>query len=241
MIEQTLTMETYNKIAQLVHSGKIEEVKTLMQTVPPSDTISATLQCLRAAVSYQNYEIVEHYIVQVPSETHTAHLLKMSVHARDYKMLGILLKNTPNRFTCAEALLEAIEYDDVPSVAQLFGLSTFASEPLRFLLHAGKHGSSKALLYLLNNATQEDDTMRVLVRQSLRPENLSFQQGGRILDLAMEHSSTNLLKKIATGCSKDSTNYYAQRLLAYCEVRFQHQAISHALNTQGVKTSPRKM
>jgi len=234
-------MNVYAKISELVHSGNIEEIKILMQNVSPCSITSATLHCLKEAVACQNYEVVEHYIGQIPSETSTAYLFKMSIRVQDHKMVDILLQNTPNRFTCSEALLEAIEHYDVTTMQKIFDISTYSVEPLRFLLLAGKHGNSKALQYLLNKAPQEDDNMRVLLSGILHVENLSLDEGSRVLDVAMEYSSLNLLKKFFAGHSKNPSNYYAQRLCDYYKVRCQYEAINSAINTHGVKTTSRKM
>lgn len=232
-------MDVYKKIEQLVHAGNEEEVKVFISNLQHADAVSVKLHCLGSAIVCKNYEVVEYCIGQIPSQTNTVHLFKLSIRNQDHKMVDILLRNTPNRFTCSEAVLEAIEHNDLTTIQKLFNLCTFQLEPLRFLLHAGKHGSLNSLKYLLSKKPQEDTTMQVLLRQPLPPQ--SIEKGIEILDTTMEYCSTHLLKKTARNYAGYSSNSYVQRLCDYSEARSQHQAINSALTNQGLKTVRRKI
>lgn len=221
-------MDIYSKLSQLVHMGEFENVKTILNNVHHPDKHHLYVQCLRSSVAAQRYDMADYFIQSVPSCADTAHFFKVAIRESDHQMVDILLKNKPSQTVCSEAVFEAIEYNDITTIQKMLSLSHFVSEPSNYMACAIRNGSSQSLIYLLQSQPPSDEVMEVLLLEALH-SGYQDQNALQILDDTMSYSSINVLQKIAKKYENSSRIFQVQRLVEYCGIRVQHDAITAAI------------
>lgn len=230
-------MDIYLKVAQLVHAGDFSQVKKILNNINHPNKMSLEMQCVQSAVSCQRYDMVEYFIANLPSRADTAQFFKIAIRRQDHKMVDLLFKNRPNHKVCSEALMEAIEHDDIQSIKKLTPLSWFPSEPDHYVIRAVHLGCLQSAQYLLG--VQPLNSMVGILKAAIHA-NPTAQQ---MLDVVMDYATLTDLKEVADQYSRKSNNPLMQRLFAHVDIFTQHQTISAAIAPPQaqIQPNPRKI
>lgn len=230
-------MDIFLKLSQLVHAGEFEKVQTTLNNINHPDKHRLYIQCLHSSVAAQRYDMAAHFIKSVPSHADTAHFFKVAVRENDHKMVDILLTNHPNSTVCSEAVLEAVEYNNATTIEKMLLLSNFVSNPTECMASAIRHGSFQSLLCLLQMRPPTDETMEMLLIQSLYSGHQD-KNGLQAIDVVMPYSSIDVMQKVIKNCGNLFQNALFQRLVETCAVRVQHNAITAAVGHLDEKHRP---
>ena len=226
-------MDIYLKVAQLVHSGDFDQVKKILNNIHHPHKVSLEKQCLQSAVACQRYDIVEYFIVNLPSHVDTAQLFKIAIRRQDHQMVDLLFKNNPNHKVCSEALMEAIEHDDIQSIKKLTPLSWFPSEPDHYVIRAVHLSCLQSAQYLLG--VQPLNSMVEVLEAAIHADPTAQ----RMLDVVMDYASLTDLKEVADRYNRKSNNLLMQRLFAHVDILTQRQTIVAAITPPQAQPQPK--